>query len=348
VIVRPRQRGRAQLDFLVDAGRAMGAARGSGRRAMLDAGHGHDTLPEALADRERVMREAIGDRRAYAAGRLMNEWVARTHGPAAVETFEDMRPDVGPDLEALDRGPSTLAVRPGFVAPPYFAGVDFHRTEGGWDGHPEMGFIHGELIHKRIINRVRPADIFAQRRLAAEAAPRRDYARIFEIGSSSGWYTLALAETFPEAAITGCDLSMAMLRQARRLANGRGLAWRLVQADGTDSGEPDGAYDLVTSFIVLHEVPADVTRALFREAFRLLEPGGDLLMGDLPPLGAGDRLDELMMWAGAADEGGEPWAPDYIELDLAAIARDAGFERVEARGLGPGAYPYVVTGRKPA
>ena len=94
------------------------------------------------------------------------------------------------------------------------------------------------------------------------------------MGVSSGFHTLAvLADAFPNAEISGCDVSRAMLEQAQRVANERQLKWETSYVGrAEDTRLPAGSFDLVSSFILLHELPADMNRAFFAEAFRLLEP----------------------------------------------------------------------------
>jgi ubiquinone/menaquinone biosynthesis C-methylase UbiE len=194
-----------------------------------------------------------------------------------------------------------------------------------------------------------PGDIFAQRRAAAAAAPRRDYGRILDMGASSGHYTIALSEIFPESRITGIDLSPRMLEHAARSGNARGQAWQFHVRPAEDTGFPAESFDLVTSYNLLHELPPPVIEAVFAEAFRLLAPGGDMLMSDVPRFTELDRLtawrfDHLAKW------GGEPFWRASASMDLAAAAKRAGFTDVVAGGIGPAPtrHPYLVQGHKPA
>jgi ubiquinone/menaquinone biosynthesis C-methylase UbiE len=177
--------------------------------------------------------------------------------------------------------------------------------------------------------------------------PRRDYARIFEIGTSSGHYTLQLAAEFPQAEIWGCDPSPRMLEQAQRAANERGLQWRLFIGSGEATGLPEGSVDLVTSYIVLHEIPVAAAHAQLREAFRLLRPGGDLLFTDVTRYAVLDK--RSVRWAEYnAVNGGEPFWREAASLDLGAAAREAGFVDVRSEGFRGAPYPWFVYGRKPA
>ena len=211
-----RQRGRASMDFLIALtaeSRPLGA-RWAGE--LTTAGVTADTLPDAIDARHAMVDGALKDSKAYAASGLLMEFASVQHGNVARAAYYESRDLLEPELDRLEAaGPATLTAHADFVQPDYFRDVWFHRTTGGWDGHPQQGFIHGELIHRHYVGKMFGGDIFAQRRRVLAELPRQDYARILEMGSSSGHFTVALAETFPDAKITGIDLSLPMLRPAQ-------------------------------------------------------------------------------------------------------------------------------------
>ena len=97
---------------------------------------------------------------------------------------------------------------------------------------------------------------------------------------------------------------------------------------------------------MLHEVPADAARAQLREAFRLLQPGGDVLFSDVSRYAVLDK--KAVFWAEyGAVHGGEPFWREAASLDLAEAAREAGFVNVRSEALGGGIYPWYVYGHKP-
>lgn len=58
---------------------------------------------------------------------------------------------------------------------------------------------------------------------------------------------------------------------------------RLIQRDSSNLGLPDGSYDRVILFFLLHEQPADVRRRTVSEAFRVVKPGGRIILVDFSP-----------------------------------------------------------------
>lgn len=338
-----RQRGRASIDFLGLIAKAAGPIFAKVDADLAAKGVTAEALPDDLDARNDAVEAALANSKAHSLQNLLGDWHGRVHGPVAIKAFEEIEADLAPAMAAAEQGPATLHLDPAFEAPAYWDGVEFHRTAGGWEGHKHMGYAHGEIIHKKMVDRVFPGGIFKQRRTVAEMAPRRDYARILDMGCSSGHFTTALAETFPDAQIVGIDLSARMLEHAWRTANARGWDWALYQRAAEDTGFDDASFDLVTSYILLHELPTDTVRALLAEVFRVLTLGGDLIMSDVTRYA---DLDKLAAWKAdrGARMGGEPHWRASAQLDLAALAREAGFEEAKADGL----YPHVLTARKPA
>jgi SAM-dependent methyltransferase len=342
-----KQRGRATFDFMTALGAGMSVVGPVVARDMAHAGISNETLPDDLDARVAFVEERMAASKAFRLQQTMGEFHARNSGPLSAEAYLEIAAEMAPAISKLDKdGPATLEADPAFAPPNYWRGVDFHRTTGGWDAYEMAGYVHGELIHKRLVEKLYPGGIFKQRRAVAALAPRRDYNRILDMGASTGHYTLALAETFPAAEIHGVDVSLSTLRHARRVANAHGWAWRLRQRAAEDTGYPDDHFDLVTSYILLHELPADAVRAVFEEAFRVAKPGADLVMSDVTRYAALDKLAAFKADYGAT-HGGEPYWRESASLDLKEVAEEVGFVDVRSEGMNGGVYPWVVVGRKP-
>ncbi len=336
-----RQRGRASVDALANINRALaGISKQIDRdidtaNLSLDPSADIDTLTEEI-------ESALSGSAAHGTQRIVREWHARNHGPLAVAAIDEIRAELEPVLARTLEGPASLTLNPDMAEPDYWQNVWFHRTEGGWDGHPYMGYVHGEIVHKQMVDRIFPGGIFKQRRFVAESAPHEAYGKILDKGCSSGHFTQALTESYPDAKITGVDLSARMLEHAYRTANDSGWDWDLHQVPAESTGLPNDTFDLVASYILFHELPAAAISAVLEEAYRVLAPGGDLLMSDVTRYA---DLGPLEKWRAdsAARLGGEPYWRESANLDLAQLAKNAGFEDVRAERI----YPHILFGKKP-
>ncbi len=335
-----KQRGRSSIDFAADlTGSAGSLAKSVNTRLS------RLSLVDDIDARDKQVKEFLGDSNPNWFSRQISKWCSVTHGVITGDAFAEIQPELESQFNELRKGPTQIEANPNCEYPDYWTGVDFHRTTGGWV-RENQGFIHGELIHPLYVGKNYPGNIFQQRRDVLGELGGRKFERILEMGTSSGHYTLQLAAEYPQAAITGIELGLPMLEQAQRFANERGLSWRLIQAPAEKTGLPDASFDLVTSYILLHELPASANKAVFEEAYRLLEPGGAILMADVRPFRDMTRLEEWQA-IDMTKRGGEPYWVEAASLDLAKLASNIGFVNAKSYGLGERGYPWVTIAYKP-
>jgi len=146
---------------------------------------------------------------------------------------------------------------------------------------------------------------------------------VVDLGSGAGFDAfLAAAEVGPEGRVIGVDMTEAMLERARRNAEKSGAAnvqFRQGYIESLPLG--DASVDVIISNCVVNLSPDKP--AVFREAFRVLKPGGRLVVSDIVLRG---QLPERVLQSAAAYVGcvaGALQAEDYLEA-----IRKAGFEQV--------------------
>ncbi|HEY8143895.1 MAG TPA: class I SAM-dependent methyltransferase [Kofleriaceae bacterium] len=111
---------------------------------------------------------------------------------------------------------------------------------------------------------------FEARRLLDMGGPATG-AHCLEIGCGRGVGTQIVLDRFGAAEVDAFDLDPDMVEQARaRLGDDPRV--RLWVGDATAIDAPDGAYDAVFDFGIVHHVPS--WRDAIREVHRVLRPGG--------------------------------------------------------------------------
>ena len=150
-------------------------------------------------------------------------------------------------------------------------------------------------------------------RAILQLAPRGRYA---DLGVGDGQLTMMLAEVADS--VTAVDISREMLGQLRARARAKGLTnLETVEADIADLTLPDESHDVVFMSQALHY--AGQPKRALREAWRILVPGGRLVVIDL--------LAHTEEWV---REKLQHAHLGFTEKNLATLVRRAGFteERV--------------------
>ena len=175
---------------------------------------------------------------------------------------------------------------------------------------------------------------------AIEPSLQAPVRRALDLGCSVGVGTLALRQWLqdrdPEAGadlrVEGLDLSPYMLAVAKvRDGDSRIAAWHHAAAEAT--GLESGSYDLITLQFVCHELPADASRAVLREAARLLRLGGVIALVDQDP--ESELIRRLPAPVATLLKSTEPYLEDYFRLDLAAALVAVGFTAVRRVACDP-------------
>jgi ubiquinone/menaquinone biosynthesis C-methylase UbiE len=205
---------------------------------------------------------------------------------------------------------------PQVTYPDYYRSQNFHGIPGGYlsttaalsyDPITQYALPPGEaLVRQGLLD-------------AIQTRPRR----ILDLGCGTGSQTRLLHQRFPDAEIIGLDLSPHMLTVAAHNATALPkIQWRHGNAEHT--GLPAASCDLITAALLFHETPPEVAQGILREAFRLLVPGGEILILD-----GNQKILRQTEWLTQIFE--EPYIQAYAAGSTDAWMGAAGFQAVRSQ-----------------
>jgi ubiquinone/menaquinone biosynthesis C-methylase UbiE len=149
---------------------------------------------------------------------------------------------------------------------------------------------------------------------------------ILDLGCSVGMSTFALQDTYPNAAVTGLDLSpyfLAIAQYRSTQQTQRTVAWVHAAAETTPFANQ--SFDLVSTCLMCHELPQEATQAILQEAHRLLKPGGHLAIMDMNP--QSEVFAKLPPYVFTLLKSTEPYLDEYFTLNMEQSIIEAGFEQ---------------------
>nr|WP_028320765.1 ubiquinone/menaquinone biosynthesis methyltransferase [Desulfatiglans anilini] len=166
--------------------------------------------------------------------------------------------------------------------------------------------------------------------------------RLLDVGTGTGGIAFEAQKSCREVTITAVDFTRPMLEIGRARDRKNTISW--CQADALRLPFEDAAFDAVTSGYLIRNVP-DPLRA-FEEQMRVLKPGGRVVCLDTSPPPPGPLapfvrfyLRRVIPFLGeiiAGNRSAYTYLPETTQAffepaRLAALMREAGFERVSYR-----------------
>ena len=149
--------------------------------------------------------------------------------------------------------------------------------------------------------------------------------KIIDLGCGVGMSSVAITEAFPAAQVTGVDLSPYFLTvgqyRLKQLAKPAAIQWKHAAAENT--GLSANSADLVSAFLVFHELPTSAAKEILAEAHRLIRPGGHFAIMDMNPNSKIYR--ELPPYVFTLLKSTEPYLDQYFALDMNQAFQEAGF-----------------------
>lgn len=161
----------------------------------------------------------------------------------------------------------------------------------------ENHFDDEAVVYDDVIERIIPGYAEQNRVLLDTLLLPAGPARVADLGLGTGQLSDLVLQRYPQAVVTGFDLSQGMLDQAAGNLRRFGDRVTLVRADLAAADlfaqAPQGGFDAVIAGLSIHHLGDVDKQALFSRIFAALAPGGRLVIRDVV-LGDSDEETERM------------------------------------------------------
>ncbi|MCX5744038.1 MAG: class I SAM-dependent methyltransferase [Proteobacteria bacterium] len=194
--------------------------------------------------------------------------------------------------------------------PAYYRRTFHWQTDGYFSDHSaEIYELGVELLFRGMADVMRRQVIPPITRFVRAHGPA-DRLKLLDVACGTGRTLHQIAHTHPTLRLHGVDLSPAYVRTARKqLADVAELT--LAVENGEHLPWADGTFDIVTSVYLFHELPRNARRNVVREMFRVVRPGGLVVIEDSAQLADSRALETALR--GFPAEFHEPFYEDYLE-----------------------------------
>lgn len=269
-----------------------------------------------------------------------------------VPYHNERRIDLLSELDSED----SECTKESLTLPAYYTGVDIHQHPGGVWSDGIAGFVY-ERGARTTTPLAGAAEKDVHERFTDLILEEGKPTNILDMGCGFGKSTQPFVRRLPDSTVEAIDLSVPCLRlasYAAREAQASNVRFRQMDACRTDYEA--GSFDLVTSTMVLHEMPPKTIEDLLDEAFRVLTPGGRMIHLDFYCL---PDVFRRFIHYGHARRNNEPYMQPFAELQLSSLVSSKGFvdaqvapfqesDRVDLDGNEAWRFPWtVISATKP-
>jgi ubiquinone/menaquinone biosynthesis C-methylase UbiE len=207
----------------------------------------------------------------------------------------------------------------GFSYPEYYHTQNYHGIEGGY--LTQTAAITYDPITQYVLP---PYEPWVRQSLIDEIHSQPH--RLLDLGCGTGSMTLLLKQAFPSTVVMGLDLSPYMLAVAEDRSRQANLDINWEHGTAALTQFAAGSFDLITAALLFHETPPATTQAILNESYRLLAPGGQILILD-----GNQHTLRSLEWLNNVFE--EPYIQAYAAGNLDAWLGKAGFDEVRTKDV---------------
>ena len=151
--------------------------------------------------------------------------------------------------------------------------------------------------------------------------------KVLDIATGTGRTLQQIQSALPQVELYGLDLSGSYLKQASKYLSSRsGDIVQLTRGNAERMPFESESFQGLTCVFLLHELPREARKNVLKECFRLLEPGGTLVLADSIQIEDSPKFTPIMESFHKIFH--EPYYRDYIVDDINLRLKDSGFSSI--------------------
>jgi len=200
--------------------------------------------------------------------------------------------------------------------------IHTHSHEG--PAQTEGRLIRWAAFYDGLVNALTLGHAGMLRNLTVDRALIKSGEKVLDVGCGTGGVTIPAKQRVGKTGeAAGIDPAPEMIAVARKKAERANLEIDFRVGVIESLPYPDATFDAVTSSLMMHHLPHELQVSGLAEIYRVLKPGGRLLIADMMRLSASlhDRLFALLTLHGGR-------AQRFGIQDLPEMIRAAGFDEV--------------------
>lgn len=209
--------------------------------------------------------------------------------------------------------------------PRYYLQNFHHQTDGYLsDRSAELYDLQVDILFNGAADAMRRRILAPLKQAISEWPNPPQSAKILDVACGTGRTLKFIRHTCPQASLYGIDLSPYYLRKANQLLSKiPGELPQLLQGNGEELPYIDNYFHGITSVFLFHELPPSARQQVINECFRVLKPGGTLVICDSIQKDDSPEITPLLNWFSQTFH--EPYYPHYLTDDLGDRLQKAGF-----------------------
>ena len=215
--------------------------------------------------------------------------------------------------------------------PNYYLQNFHHQTDGYLSKHSaEIYDLQVEILFNGTADAMRRRVLAPLKRgLKTFSSQGPKTVKVLDIATGTGRTLQQIQSALPEVELYGLDLSGSYLKQASKYLSSRsGDLVQLTKGNAEDMPYSSNSFQALTCVFLFHELPRDARQNVLNECFRLLEPGGTLILADSIQIEDSPEFTPIMENFHKIFH--EPYYRDYIIDDINLRLEESGFSSISS------------------